>query len=159
MEISSIRADHESFGFAFDVKVVSLYETSSELTTEKKKFVKSGVSKEIDKETFCEVVDKLAAVFAKSQKLNEEMGIDLAFYELDYLLILDTLMRGLFSDGQLYLISYYLYDIPEIRREDPSFKSNVRITDEALDETEPLENSEDLWNLIQKLKDSEDGKV
>jgi hypothetical protein len=61
---------------------------------------------------FVEAVKGLRQIIETSENLREDQGIDLVGIEDQYYSVITSLLRMYFSEAQIQLIDYYLFDMP-----------------------------------------------
>ena len=96
-----------------------------------------------DKEVFIDIIEILEPLIENEDKAFK-LGFDLTSIVKPYILIIEVLLKVHFGEVAYDLIDWYLF-----KRKDRYGNVNV-FTDNAGKEF-PVENSEDLWNLIQKI--------
>ena len=108
----------------------------------------SKVTVEVDnsnneKEVFVDLIDILEPLIENEDKVFN-LGFDLTSITKPYILVIEVLLKAHFGEVAYDLIDWYLF-----KRKDRYGNVNV-FTDNSGKEF-PVENSEDLWNLIQKV--------
>ena len=83
-----------------------------------------------------------------SEYLREEIGIDLSGIEEQYNLAISNLLRMNFSDTQIQLINYYVYDMPE----EGEFEGKMEVTQRKKVQTYTFKTAEDLWDVLKVVK-------
>ena len=96
-----------------------------------------------EKEVFIDVIEILEPLIENEDKVFN-LGFDLTSIVKPYILIIEVLLKVHFGEVAYDLIDWYLF-----KRKDRYGNINV-FTDNAGKEF-PVENPEDLWNLIQKI--------
>lgn len=104
-------------------------------------------SLKIRKRAFIKIVNILKNLSFITSGL-ESIGIDLAGYEEGHYEIIETLLSHFFNENQLTMIDFYINIPPEVSEEGKTFE--IKIDDKTF-EVE-LNNSEDLWNFLNKIK-------
>jgi len=104
-----------------------------------------------EKELFVSIVNSLDQLNNRSNLAFTELQLDFSSYEEPYLEIIDALMLLKYGKEACEIISYYLWE-----RVNPDGSINELHDDE--DNTVPLETADDLWNLIQQMKQDENGE-
>lgn len=108
-----------------------------------------AMAKEVmDKKLFVESILLLKEIEDRRDFMEEELGVDMSIYEEKFLFIIENLFRLHFSNDQVALIQYYIYEVPQLedwngKLEIPSGKQSVVVA---------LETPEDLWSVVNSIK-------
>lgn len=105
-------------------------------------------SENMNKILFVEVIRILKNISMDSEYLREEIGIDLSGIEEQYNLAISNLLRMNFSDTQVQLINYYVYDMPE----EGEFEGKMEVTEKKKVQTYTFKTAEDLWDVLKVVK-------
>lgn len=108
-----------------------------------------AMAKEVmDKKLFVESILLLKEIEDRRDFMEEELGVDMSIYEEKFLFIIENLFRLHFSNEQVALIQYYIYEVPQLedwngKLEIPNGKQSVIVA---------LESPEDLWSVVNSIK-------
>jgi len=117
--------------------------------------IKRKNKKEFDqkKDLFISLVNQLEYCVHKSYLMEKDFDIDLSKYEENFYQVIDSLILISFGKQVYELLSFYLYE-----RWNPDGTQNGIVIEETNEEM-MIENAEELWQLIVKVKpDIFDGK-
>jgi len=108
-----------------------------------------AMAKEVmDKKLFVESILLLKEIEDRRDFMEEELGVDMSIYEEKFLFIIENLFRLHFSNDQVALIQYFIYEVPLLedwngKLEIPNGKQSVVVA---------LETPEDLWSVVNSIK-------
>ena len=102
----------------------------------------------MDKKLFVESILLLKEIEDRRDFMEEELGVDMSIYEEKFLFIIENLFRLHFSNDQVALIQYFIYEVPLLedwngKLEIPNGKQSVVVA---------LETPEDLWSVVNSIK-------
>ena len=99
---------------------------------------------------FCTVLSELSFINSRAVGMKHDFNIDFTEYDDPFYKTIDSLMKLHFTDKQRSMINWWLYD-----KFLPSGDVLI-LNDNETHEEIPTETAEDIWYLIQKLKDEEE---
>lgn len=97
---------------------------------------------------FVEAIKSLRQVIEASDTLREMQGIDLVGIEEQYYSVITNLLRMHFSEAQIQLIDYYIFDMPL----EDEFQGKIEVTKGKKVETFVFTTPEDLWEVLKVVK-------
>ena len=97
---------------------------------------------------FVEAVKGLRQVIEASENLREDQGIDLVGIEDQYYNVITNLLRMNFSEAQIQLIDYYLFDMPI----EDDFQGKIEVMKGKKVEIYVFTTPEDLWDVLKVVK-------
>ena len=102
----------------------------------------------VEKKFFIESIVLLREIEDRRDFMEEELGVDMSIYEEKFLFIIENLFRLHFSNDQVALIQYFIYEVPLLedwngKLEIPNGKQSVVVA---------LETPEDLWSVVNSIK-------
>lgn len=101
----------------------------------------------MEKLLFTEVVRMLQDLRDRSEVLAE-MGLDLTEYENAYHDLIQNLLKMNFSDAQIELINYYIYQLPD----QDTFEGTLEIRKGKKTVQHAFTTPEDLWEVLKFIK-------
>tara|TARA_Y100001963_G_scaffold135018_1_gene196204 strand:+ start:150 stop:572 length:423 start_codon:yes stop_codon:yes gene_type:complete len=122
-----------------------------EILNTKSSFTKKiPVKKDKLRGLFCNILNELAFVNARAVGMKHDYNIDFVAYDEPFYKTIDSLIKLHFNEKQRNMINWWLYD-----KFLPSGDVLV-LNDTTSHEEIPTETPEDIWDLIEKLKDEEE---
>lgn len=100
------------------------------------------------KDLFINLINQFEYAISKSYLIEKDFAIDLSKYEENFYQVIDSLILLSFGKEVYELLSFYFYD-----RWNPDGTQNGIIIEETGEEI-MIENAEELWALIVKVKPS-----
>ena len=101
------------------------------------------------RELFVSVINSLQMLQTRATIMFSDLKLDYSTYDEPFLEIIDALLLMKYGKEATEIISYYMWE-----RHNPDGTVN-EIFDEH-DNIIPLENANDLWNVVQKLSTDKD---
>jgi len=98
---------------------------------------------------FCTVLNELAFINSRAIGMKHDFNLDYTEYDEPFFSIIESLMKLHFSDKEKNMINWWLYD-----KFLPSGDVLV-LNDNDTKKEIPTETADDIWDLIQNLKDEE----
>ena len=98
------------------------------------------------KDLFINLVNQFEYAVSKSYLLEKDFAIDLSKYEENFYQVIDSLVLLSFGKEIYELLSFYFYE-----RWNPDGTQNGIIIEET-DEEIMIENAEELWSIVVKIK-------
>ena len=99
---------------------------------------------------FCTALNELAFVNARAIGMKHDYAIDFTEYDDSFFKIISSLFKLHFTDKQRSMINWWLYD-----KFLPSGDILI-LNDNETHEEIPTETPEDIWELIQKIKERDE---
>jgi hypothetical protein len=115
------------------------------------KVTKRQVRKKSDRMTklfFIEAIKGLRQIIETSEHLREDQGIDLVGMEDQYYNVITNLLRMSFTEPQIELIDYYLFDMPI----EDDFVGKIEVKKGNKVETYVFTTPENLWDVLKVVK-------
>jgi hypothetical protein len=109
---------------------------------------KGSSSEYMDKVLFIEAINMIKNLEDRAEVARETLGLDLYEFEEGYYKVIHNLLRLKFSEMQLELINFYLYDFPNT----DEYSGEFELKTGGSTFTHVLKTPEDLWNVLKKLK-------
>lgn len=128
--------------------IKNIFKTHYGVTANVRRIKSISNSENMNKILFVEVIRILKNISMDSEYLREEIGIDLSGIEEQYNLAISNLLRMNFSDTQIQLINYYVYDMPE----EGEFEGKMEVTEKKKVQTYTFKTAEDLWDVLKVVK-------
>jgi hypothetical protein len=128
--------------------IKNIFKTHYGVTASVRRVKSISNSENMNKILFVEVIRILKNISMDSEYLREEIGIDLSGIEEQYNLAISNLLRMNFSDTQIQLINYYVYDMPE----EGEFEGKMEVTERKKVQTYTFKTAEDLWDVLKVVK-------
>lgn len=98
----------------------------------------------LSKQDILRIIKDLKKLNKQSDYLLENYGIDLMGIENRYMNIIEVLFSAIFNRDQLRAITFYLFDVDFLEKEDKVFIVKGK--------EEEIKTLHQLWGIIQKLK-------
>jgi hypothetical protein len=102
----------------------------------------------MNKLLFTDVVNTLKGLVANSDFLRDEIGIDISGLEEQYFQAIDGLLRMSFTDSQVQIINYFIYEVPN----DGEFEAKIEVKERKKTQTYSFKTAEDLWDALKFVK-------
>lgn len=102
----------------------------------------------MNKILFENVISILKDLEEDSKYLKDAIGIDLSGIEGQYFQAIDGLLRMNFTDPQIQLINFYIYELPNDEESEPK----MEVVDKKKVKTYSIKTPEDLWNVLKVVK-------
>ena len=99
---------------------------------------------------FCTVLNELQFINARAVGMKHDYAIDFTEYDDSFFKIISSLFKLHFTDKQRSMINWWLYD-----KFLPSGDILI-LNDNETHEEIPTETPEDIWELIQKIKERDE---
>lgn len=106
-----------------------------------------NISQDMEKLLFVEIIKILQELDERSEVLSS-LGLDLTEYENMYYDLIQNLLKLHFSDGQIEIINYFVYQLPL----QESFEGRLEIKKGRKTVEYDFRTPEDLWAVLQQLK-------
>ena len=129
-------------------QVKNLYKSRFKISTKVTKVQIGKKSERMTRTFFVEAVKGLRQVIEASENLREDQGIDLVGIEDQYYNVITNLLRMNFSEAQIQLIDYYLFDMPI----EDDFQGKIEVMKGKKVETYVFTTPEDLWDVLKVVK-------
>lgn len=129
-------------------QIKNIFKTHYGVTASVRRVKGISNSENMNKILFVEVIRILKTISMDSEYLREEIGIDLSGLQEQYNLAISNLLRMNFSDTQIQLINYYVYDMPE----EGEFEGKMEVTEKKKVQTYTFKTAEDLWDVLKLVK-------
>jgi hypothetical protein len=128
--------------------IKDLYKSKFKVSTRVTKVQLGKKSERMTKIFFVEAVKGLRQIIETSENLREDQGIDLVGIEDQYYSVITSLLRMSFSEAQIQLIDYYLFDMPI----EDDFQGKIEVMKGKKTETYVFTTPEDLWDVLKVVK-------
>jgi hypothetical protein len=102
----------------------------------------------MNKLLFTDVVNTLKGLVSNSDFLRDEIGIDISGLEEQYFQAIDGLLRMSFTDSQVQIINYFIYEVPN----DGEFEAKIEVKERKKIQTYSFKTAEDLWDALKFVK-------
>jgi len=102
-----------------------------------------------DRISFCSTIDNIDHLIQRSIVMNHDFGADMSKYDEMFFNTIDMLLEMNYTEEELKIINFYLYG-----RYNPDGTTNT-LVDEETNEVILLESSDDLWNVLEDMKEKE----
>lgn len=102
----------------------------------------------MNKILFADVVNTLKGLVVSSDYLRDEMGIDISGLEEQYFQAIDGLLRMSFTEPQVQIINYFIYEVPN----DGEFEAKIEVKERNKVQTYSFKTAEDLWDALKFVK-------
>lgn len=113
---------------------------------------KRPVKKDKLRELFCIVLNEIQFVNARAVGMKHDFNVDLTEYDEPFFKALESLMKLHFSERQINMINWWLYD-----KFLPSGDVLI-LNDNDTHEEIPTETADDLWDLLDHLNTKDEEK-
>ena len=120
------------------------------LNTKSSLIAKRPVKQDKIKRLFCTVLNELQFINARAVGMKHDYAIDFTEYDDSFFKIISSLFKLHFTDKQRSMINWWLYD-----KFLPSGDILI-LNDNETHEEIPTETPEDIWELIQKIKERDE---
>lgn len=111
------------------------------------------INENVDKQFFCDVINKLNVVYNANIKLLTEIGIDLTYYNELLYSIIDQLLEDKYGQFKTDIIFWYInFGLEE---DDDMFPLKIFTKDKV--ETHKIKTPEELYNILSILPNN--GKI
>jgi hypothetical protein len=125
-----------------------IFKDSFGINVNARKSKKSSNSNVMNKLLFVEVIKILKQIVRDTDYLRDEIGVDLSGIEDQYFLAIDNLLRMNFTDSQVSIIQYYVYEMPN----DGEFEGKMEVKERSKVSTHSFKTPEDLWDVLKLVK-------
>lgn len=105
---------------------------------------KSKTKEVQSRELFITIINSLEMLTNRATILYNDLKLDFSTYDESFLEIIDALMFMKFGEEACEIISYYLW-------ERKNLDGSLNELQDADGNVVPLENANDLWNVVQKI--------
>jgi hypothetical protein len=104
-----------------------------------------------EKETFCNIIDLLEETIIRSEKIYDEVNIDMINYEENFYLIIDNLFHLHYGEWKAEIIHWYLWERKDYKTGEIGL---LEWTNQDTDETKEvtIKCSEDLWDILKEIE-------
>jgi len=99
--------------------------------------------------SFCETIDNIDHLIQRNIVMKHDFGISMEKYNEMFFDTIDMLLEMNYDENELKIINFYLYG-----RFNIDGTSNT-LVDEETNEVIILESSDDLWNVLEDMKEKE----
>tara|TARA_Y100000361_G_C10865588_1_gene191546 strand:+ start:66 stop:494 length:429 start_codon:yes stop_codon:yes gene_type:complete len=120
------------------------------LNTKSSLSAKRPLKKDKLRESFCSLLNEIQFVNARAVGMKHDYNLDFTEYDEPFFKAIESLMNLHFSKKEKSMINWWLYD-----KFLPTGEVLV-LNDNETNEEIPTETAEDIWNLIQELKLSDE---
>jgi len=120
------------------------------LNTKSSLSAKRPLKKNKLRESFCSLLNEIQFVNARAVGMKHDYNLDFTEYDEPFFKAIESLMNLHFSKKEKSMINWWLYD-----KFLPTGEVLV-LNDNETNEEIPTETAEDIWNLIQELKLSDE---
>jgi hypothetical protein len=125
-----------------------IFKDSFGINVNARKSKKSSNSDVMNKLLFVEVIKILKQIASDTDYLRDEIGVDLSGIEDQYFLAIDNLLRMSFTDSQVSIIQYYVYEMPN----NGEFEGKMEVKEKSKVSTHSFKTPEDLWDVLKLVK-------
>jgi len=125
-----------------------IFKDSFGINVNARKSKKSSNSDVMNKLLFVEVIKILKQIASDTDYLRDEIGVDLSGIEDQYFLAIDNLLRMSFTDSQVSIIQYYVYEMPN----SGEFEGKMEVKEKSKVSTHSFKTPEDLWDVLKLVK-------
>lgn len=103
-----------------------------------------------EKDTFIDIVNIFDKCNKRTGLLEQEFNVDLESYENPFFLLIENLLALSYGENEAEIILWWVYD--RFDEEGNLLSIKLNFEDEGLEEDVMVETAEELWNLLEKLK-------
>lgn len=103
-----------------------------------------------EKDTFIDIVNIFDKCNKRTGLLEQEFNVDLESYENPFFLLIENLLALSYGEDEAEIILWWVYD--RFDEEGKLMPIKLDFEDEGVEEDVIVETAEELWNLIEKLK-------
>lgn len=130
-------------------KIKKAFKDKLGITVSVRKQKQSSNSDEMNRILFIEVIKILKQLAQDTDYLRDEIGVDLSGIEEQYFVAINHLLRMNFTDPQVEIINYYVYEMPH---SDEEFEGKMEVTEKNKVQTYTFKTPEDLWDILKLVK-------
>ena len=106
-----------------------------------------NINQDMEKLLFVEIIKILQELDERSEVLGS-LGLDLTEYDNMYYDLIQNLLKLHFTDGQIEIINYFVYQLPL----QESFEGRLELKKGRKTVEYDFRTPEDLWTVLQQLK-------
>lgn len=106
-----------------------------------------NINQDMEKLLFVEIIKILQELDERSEVLGS-LGLDLTEYDNMYYDLIQNLLKLHFTDGQIEIINYFVYQLPL----QESFEGRLELKKGRKTVEYDFRTPEDLWTVIQQIK-------
>lgn len=103
-----------------------------------------------EKDTFIDIVNIFDKCNKRTGLLEQEFNVDLESYENPFFLLIENLLALSYGEDEAEIILWWVYD--RFDEEGKLMPIKLDFEDEGVEEDVIVETAEELWNLLEKLK-------
>lgn len=103
-----------------------------------------------EKDTFIDIVNIFDKCNKRTGLLEQEFNVDLESYENPFFLLIENLLALSYGENEAEIILWWVYD--RFDEEGNLLSIKLNFEDEGIEEDVMVETAEELWNLLEKLK-------
>lgn len=103
-----------------------------------------------EKDTFIDIVNIFDKCNKRTGLLEQEFNVDLESYENPFFLLIENLLALSYGENEAEIILWWVYD--RFDEEGNLLSIKLNFEDEGLEEDVMVETAEELWDLLEKLK-------
>jgi len=103
-----------------------------------------------EKDTFIDIVNIFDKCNKRTGLLEQEFNVGLESYENPFFLLIENLLALSYGEDEAEIILWWVYD--RFDEEGKLMPIKLDFEDEGVEEDVIVETAEELWNLLEKLK-------
>ena len=103
-----------------------------------------------EKDTFIDIVNIFDKCNKRTGLLEQEFNVDLETYENPFFLLIENLLAMAYGENEAEIILWWVYD--RFDEEGNLLSIKLNFEDEGIEEDVMVETAEELWDLLEKLK-------
>lgn len=103
-----------------------------------------------EKDTFIDIVNIFDKCNKRTGLLEQEFNVDLESYENPFFLLIENLLALSYGENEAEIILWWVYD--RFDEEGNLLSIKLNFEDEGIEEDVMVETAEELWDLLEKLK-------
>lgn len=103
-----------------------------------------------EKDTFVDIITIFDKCNKRTGLLEQEFNVNLELYENPFFLLIENLLALSYGEDEAEIILWWVYD--RFDEEGKLMPIKLDFEDEGVEEDVIVETAEELWNLLEKLK-------